>query len=215
MNDVVNHPNHYIKNAIVLEPIELTGRLNSCIGQALQYVIRRKDKGSELEDLQKAEFWLNWYKENIAKRSAYLDDDELNVGDSECDIYVEKFISAFASFSKDDFTGGFINDLFVDSTSRITMASLDRAIEHLEEEIERLKAQEKQETAGDHFEELKPNVWYTKDKFDGNPKDYWLVEISNCNTGYIFKGEGKNKYLGEATIHFMYIEPLEVEDDAS
>ena len=36
MNDVVNHPNHYIKNAIVLEPIELTGRLNSCIGQALQ-----------------------------------------------------------------------------------------------------------------------------------------------------------------------------------
>ena len=67
----------------------------------------------------------------------------------------------------------------------------------------------------EEVEELKPNVWYTKDKFDGNPKDYWLVEIGNCNTGHIFKGEGKNKYLGGATIHFMYIEPLEVEDDAS
>ena len=65
----------------------------------------------------------------------------------------------------------------------------------------------------EEVEELKPNVWYTKDKFDGNPKDYWLVEIGNCNTGHIFKGEGKNKYLGEATIHFMYIEPLEVEDE--
>ena len=55
----VNHPSHYLKAAIVIEPIELTSRLDSCLGQALQYVLRAPFKENEKEDLQKAVFYLN------------------------------------------------------------------------------------------------------------------------------------------------------------
>lgn len=60
-NDPVNHPSHYMKAAITIEPIELTARLDSCLGQALQYVFRAPYKGNEREDLEKARFYL--YKE--------------------------------------------------------------------------------------------------------------------------------------------------------
>ena len=58
MTDNVNHPKHYLSAALTLEPIELTARLNSCLGQALQYVCRAPYKGNEIEDLQKAVFYL-------------------------------------------------------------------------------------------------------------------------------------------------------------
>lgn len=57
-NDPVNSPSHYLKAAITIEPIELTARLDSCLGQALQYVFRAPYKGNELEDLRKAIFYL-------------------------------------------------------------------------------------------------------------------------------------------------------------
>lgn len=58
MTDNVNHPKHYLSAALTLEPIELTARLNSCLGQALQYVCRAPYKGNEVEDLEKAVFYL-------------------------------------------------------------------------------------------------------------------------------------------------------------
>ena len=143
MNDMINHPNHYVKNAVILEPIELTGRLNSCIGQALQYVIRRKDKGTELEDLQKAVFWLNWYKENVALDMADNDQTELDVADSECDIiHIQRIIETFAIFSKDVFTRQFIEKLFPELDAGVTIASLDRAIKCLLKEIDWVSGKE-------------------------------------------------------------------------
>lgn len=66
MTDNINSPEHYVKNAITVEPLELTGGLNSCIGQALQYVIRRNDKHPEkiAEELGKAQFMFQWFYEN-------------------------------------------------------------------------------------------------------------------------------------------------------
>lgn len=58
MTDNVNHPSHYLKAAVTIEPIELTARLDSCLGQALQYVMRAPFKGNEIEDLKKAIFYL-------------------------------------------------------------------------------------------------------------------------------------------------------------
>lgn len=58
MNDNINHPVHYIAAAVTLEPIELTSRLDACIGQALNYVFRAPYKGSQIEDLKKAVFYL-------------------------------------------------------------------------------------------------------------------------------------------------------------
>lgn len=58
MTDNVNHPTHYLMAAVTIEPIELTSRMTSCIGQALQYVFRAKYKSNEAEDLKKAVFYL-------------------------------------------------------------------------------------------------------------------------------------------------------------
>lgn len=58
MSDNVNHPTHYLKAAVTIEPIELTSRMTSCIGQALQYIFRAPYKGNQIEDLKKAVFYL-------------------------------------------------------------------------------------------------------------------------------------------------------------
>ena len=58
MSDNVNHPSHYLAAAVTIEPIELTARMTSCIGQALQYVFRAEYKGNYIEDLEKAVFYL-------------------------------------------------------------------------------------------------------------------------------------------------------------
>lgn len=62
-------------------------------------------------------------------------------------------------------------------------------------------------------EELKPNVWYKREKWDGNPKRYWLVE--RCDNGLLFINRDTEDIdcLLYKTTHFMYIEPLEVEDE--
>ena len=61
--DPVNHPSHYLKAAIAVEPIELTARLNACLGQAVNYIVRAPYKGNEREDLEKAVFYLKKYLE--------------------------------------------------------------------------------------------------------------------------------------------------------
>ena len=57
--DPVNRPSHYLAASVSIEPIELTSRLDSCLGQAIQYVLRAPFKGNEREDLQKAVFYLS------------------------------------------------------------------------------------------------------------------------------------------------------------
>lgn len=59
MEDKVNHPSHYTRCAITLEPIEATARLSSCYGQALNYILRAPYKDHCEEDYRKAIFYLN------------------------------------------------------------------------------------------------------------------------------------------------------------
>ena len=56
--DMVNNPPHYVKASVRVEPIELTARLTSCYGQALQYIFRAPFKGNYVEDLKKAVYYL-------------------------------------------------------------------------------------------------------------------------------------------------------------
>lgn len=61
MNDVVNHPAHYTDGKIeVIDFIEGKG-LNFHRGNAVKYIVRagKKDPGKEVEDLQKAVWYLN------------------------------------------------------------------------------------------------------------------------------------------------------------
>ena len=54
--DVVNRPGHYTQFPI--EVIELTEHLDFMSGNIVKYVVRAPFKGSQLEDLKKAEWYL-------------------------------------------------------------------------------------------------------------------------------------------------------------
>lgn len=59
-NDPVNHPSHYADH-YEHEVIELTEKLDFCLGNAVKYILRAPYKGNEVEDLKKAK----WYLERI------------------------------------------------------------------------------------------------------------------------------------------------------
>ncbi len=58
MTDNVNHPDHYARFRFECEPKDLTKYLPHPLASAIEYIIRAPFKGSELEDLKKARFWL-------------------------------------------------------------------------------------------------------------------------------------------------------------
>jgi hypothetical protein len=49
----VDHPPHY-QNASGIEAIEICEHMNFCLGNAFKYLYRRGSKGAELQDLEKA-----------------------------------------------------------------------------------------------------------------------------------------------------------------
>ena len=65
MTDMVNHPPHYKKYK--LEVIELTEKFSFCLGNAFKYILRAPFKGKEIEDLEKAKWYLNRFKTNKEK----------------------------------------------------------------------------------------------------------------------------------------------------
>lgn len=134
MTDNVNHPSHYLKAAVTVEPIELTARLNSCIGQALQYVFRAPYKDNQIEDLKKAVFYL---------KKQLVIGDLPNVFDCEA-----AYVSIFQRHTKDIVTKTVLSLIFEevwdDESPKffyydITEEGLEKAIEFLEARIEKLE----------------------------------------------------------------------------
>lgn len=62
--DNVNHPKHYTSYPGI-EVIQLTEHMNFCKGNAVKYIARAEFKGSELEDLKKAQWYINREIERI------------------------------------------------------------------------------------------------------------------------------------------------------
>jgi hypothetical protein len=65
MNDMVNHPPHYTSHPSGVECIQVTEHMNFCLGNALKYIWRSDLKGNDVQDLEKAVFYLN---REIARR---------------------------------------------------------------------------------------------------------------------------------------------------
>lgn len=64
-NDTVNHPKHYNSHPSGVECIEITRHMGFNLGNAFKYIWRADLKGSDIEDLKKAK----WYIEDeIRKR---------------------------------------------------------------------------------------------------------------------------------------------------
>lgn len=55
-------------------------------------------------------------------------------------------------------------------------------------------------------EELKPYTWYPKDKFDGNPNNYWMVvkTVQDNLCSYMYSIDS----LYSEAEYFMYIKPI-------
>lgn len=71
MNDIINHPLHYTDGKIeVIEFIE-DKNLNYHKGNAIKYICRagKKDPQKEIEDLQKAIWYINREIKNIKRRT--------------------------------------------------------------------------------------------------------------------------------------------------
>lgn len=60
-------PDHYKKGAIPVEPIVVCSRMSFCLGNFVKYVCRAPYKGTELEDLKKA----LWYIRHIKTDALY------------------------------------------------------------------------------------------------------------------------------------------------
>jgi hypothetical protein len=77
MSDNVNHPEHYIKHPSGVECIEVTEHYNFNVGNAIKYLWRAGIKTEEgksqadkqIEDLQKAAWYVNREIERLSKKS--------------------------------------------------------------------------------------------------------------------------------------------------
>lgn len=84
LNDPVNHPSHYTDGNIeVIDFIE-DKKLGFCLGNAVKYIARagKKDPAKEIEDLQKARWYIDHQIEKLlmeyAKSSGGVSTDETN-----------------------------------------------------------------------------------------------------------------------------------------
>lgn len=61
MNDPVNHPSHYTDGGIETLDFILAKKMDFLTGQVCKYISRagKKDPAKEIEDLEKARFYLN------------------------------------------------------------------------------------------------------------------------------------------------------------
>ena len=72
MEEQVNHPSHYVKG---IEPIEVieSWDLNFSLGNAIKYTLRSAYKGKQIEDLEKAKWYIdreiNRLKDEMVKKN--------------------------------------------------------------------------------------------------------------------------------------------------
>lgn len=59
MNDNVNHPRHYTKHPSGVECIQITEHVGFNLGNAMKYIWRADLKGNQIEDLEKALWYIN------------------------------------------------------------------------------------------------------------------------------------------------------------
>jgi hypothetical protein len=66
--DPVEHPRHYTSDPSGVECIDVVEHLNFCRGNAVKYIWRAGLKGNEIEDLQKARWYLTREIARLEKR---------------------------------------------------------------------------------------------------------------------------------------------------
>ena len=75
MNEQVNHPSHYVKG---IEPIDIieSWNLNLSLGNAIKYILRSPYKGKQIEDLEKAKWYLEREISRLKDKEAHRKEEE-------------------------------------------------------------------------------------------------------------------------------------------
>ncbi len=73
-NDVVNHPSHYTDGKIEVIDFIDDKKLGFCLGNAVKYISRagKKDPTKEIEDLEKAIWYINHHIKNLQSKQQTL-----------------------------------------------------------------------------------------------------------------------------------------------
>lgn len=58
-DDSVEHPAHYTRHPSGVECIQITEHMNFNVGNAVKYLWRNEDKGSRIQDLKKARWYVD------------------------------------------------------------------------------------------------------------------------------------------------------------
>lgn len=65
----VNHPKHYNNGKFEVIDVIEDWKLGFCLGNAIKYIGRADHKGNKLEDLKKAQWYLNREIEQLEKQA--------------------------------------------------------------------------------------------------------------------------------------------------
>ncbi len=73
-NDIVNHPSHYTDGKIEVIDFIDDKKLGFCLGNAVKYISRagKKDPTKEIEDLEKAIWYINHHIKNLQNKQQTL-----------------------------------------------------------------------------------------------------------------------------------------------
>ena len=127
-HDPVNHPSHYTQYQN--EVIELTEQLDFCLGNAVKYILRAPFKGNEIQDLEKARWYLFRWKENHKQNGACFDAGMLRLAQSYDNELLNSLFGGATIYTSVDNTIDDINDYI-----------RDLEVEKLEKDNERLKGE--------------------------------------------------------------------------
>lgn len=66
--DEVDHPKHYKNHPSGIECIQITEHMSFNLGNAIKYIWRSGEKGNQLQDLQKASWYINREIERLQRK---------------------------------------------------------------------------------------------------------------------------------------------------
>lgn len=112
MTGNVNHPKHYTGRNIGHECIDITQYQTFCIGNAIKYLWRYKDKGNPVEDLEKA----LWYAIRASQRQ-----EQANINDGQCGDILLSLITVTHGYESTAWTGLLQHNWHIVSTALHTM----------------------------------------------------------------------------------------------
>lgn len=143
MDDPVNHPKHY--TCYEHEVIELTEQLSFCLGNAVKYILRAPHKGKEVEDYEKALWYLNRLKEQGVVEIPTLKY-EL-IASFKNPIISKLLIAALNDFSER-----------IEQAEKMIVEAICRAQKKELEEL-RMKCRVQEPARGIHYWPCTPNLW--------------------------------------------------------